>query len=113
MLSTVANSPSRFAKDIKCTSSALRKVPEKSRCSKAKVASETTTVAKPRLPAVRALDSTDLAWKKDGIRRPAHVEQLHVISASVLLRGSNLYPSQLMNLIHKAMRSGGRVFCGS
>ena len=60
VVSTEAYSRSRFASDMAWTSSDVRHFPAKSRRPNVAVASATTNVQKPRLPAIRAVDSTEL-----------------------------------------------------
>ena len=60
VVTTVAYSPARFARLIACTSAAVRQVPAQSLRPNVKHASSTTKVAKPRLPAIRTVASTEL-----------------------------------------------------
>src|SRR5262249_49075873 len=83
---TVAYSPCMLASDSACTSSAGHRLWRRSVLSVAQVASDTTMVSKPRLPAMRTVASTELCVSTPTITTVLRPSRRSRISRSVPMK---------------------------
>jgi hypothetical protein len=99
-------SPSRFARLIAWTSSAVRHTPRQSRRPKVNVASSTGHVLKPRFPAILTVASTEL------LARSSVSTRSEGLSCSAFLSLADLYPAIIQRLCSTTIDSEARCRAG-